>query len=260
MPALQERLTMDASSPPPLCDEHALFLDFDGVLVDFAPRPDLVKMKSDVVDALQAARRGLDGALAVVTGRNFEDIDRFVPLSLPGAGNHGRQLRMPGGFTQPVQDAELDREFEAIEAFVAGHPGTRSERKPGGVGVHYREAPHAEDDARAMMEALEAERDDLKLMRGKMIFELKEAHVHKGLGVEKLMAVPPFAGRVPVFVGDDVTDEDGFRAVQERGGFGIKVGEGETVAHHRVPDLRTIHEWLKTYAAQCRRARWRTVA
>ena len=129
------------------------------------------------------------------------------------------------------------------------HPGTASERKTGAVGLHYRQAPEHRDEAEALMRDLLSRRDDLMLMSGKMIFELKEKGVHKGLGVETLMRLEPFASRRPIFVGDDVTDEDGFRAVQARGGVGIKVGEGDTAAERRVPDLATLHAWLREAVA-----------
>ena len=227
----------------------ALFLDFDGVLVDFAPAPDLVRPEPFLVPTLETLQEKLDGALAIVTGRPLADIDRFLaPLVLPAAGQHGRELRVPGGEATEALPPPLDDEFAAVEAFVAEHPGTAAERKSGAVGIHYREAPQYRDEARALAERLLEGRDDLVLMSGKMIFELKERGVHKGLGVETMMALTPFEGRTPVFVGDDVTDEDGFRAAQAMGGIGIKVGEGDTEARVRVADLATFQDWLQAQA------------
>ena len=231
---------------PPLDASTALFLDFDGVLVDFAPAPDLVRPEDYLVPVLGALQLKLDGALAIVTGRPLVDIDRFLaPLKLTAAGQHGREIRLPGEEATEALPPDLDAEFEAVKAFVAEHPGTASERKTGAVGIHYRKAPEHREDARKLMGDLLAHRDDLALMSGKMIYELKEKAVHKGLGVRTMMALEPFAGRTPVFVGDDVTDEDGFRAAQAMGGTGIKVGEGETEARTRVDGLRAVHDWLK---------------
>lgn len=233
----------------PSLDGAALFLDFDGVLVDFAPAPDLVRPEPYIVDTLAALRERLDGALAIVTGRTLVDIDRFLnPLELPAAAQHGREIRMPGGVAEESMPPDLSAEEAAVRDFVNAHDGTAAERKSASVGLHYRQAPEHEAEARVLMERLAAARDDLALMRGKMIFELKEAGVHKGLGVETLMAVEPFAGRTPVMVGDDVTDEDGFRAARALGGHGVKVGEGETDACHRAPDLWAVHDWLRAAA------------
>ena len=233
----------------PSLDGAALFLDFDGVLVDFAPAPDLVQPEPYLVDVLRALHDRLGGALAVVTGRPLADIDRFLaPLSLPAAGQHGRETRLPGQAAEEALPPDLTAQEKAIRDFVAAHEGTAAERKSGSVGLHYRGAPEHEAAARDLMESLLDGRDDLALMRGKMIYELKEKGVHKGLGVETLMAVAPFAGRRPVFVGDDVTDEDGFRAAQALDGDGVKVGEGETVAHHRAADLWAVHDWLRAAA------------
>ena len=231
---------------PPLDDTTALFLDFDGVLVDFAPAPDLVRPEDYIVPTIGALQLKLGGAVAIVTGRALADIDRFLaPLVLPAAGQHGREIRMPGEEATEALPPDLDAEFEAVEAFVRSHPGTAAERKTAGVGVHYRQAPEHQEDARKLMGDLLSKRDDLTLMSGKMIYELKEKHVHKGVGVETMMALEPFGGRTPIFVGDDVTDEDGFRAVQARGGTGIKVGEGDTEAKLRVDSLADIHHWLR---------------
>ena len=231
---------------PPLDDAAALFLDFDGVLVDFAPAPDLVKPEDYVVPVLGALQLKLGGALAVVTGRPLADVDRFLaPLKFTAAGQHGREIRLPGQEATEALPPDLDAEFEAVQAFVKSRPGTASERKTGSVGLHYRQAPEHGEDARRLMGDLLAKREDLALMSGKMIYELKEKGVHKGLGVRTLMALEPFAGRTPIFVGDDVTDEDGFRAVQEIGGIGIKVGEGETAAKLRADDLHAVHDWLR---------------
>ena len=240
-------MTADLPSPDlPSLDGAALFLDFDGVLVDFAPAPDLVRPEPYIVDTLAALADRLDGAVAMVTGRPLADIDRFLaPLTLPAAGQHGREVRLPSRPAVEAVPPDLSAEEEAVRAFVVDHPGTAAERKSAAVGLHYRQAPEHEQAARDLMERLADARDELTLMRGKMIFELKEAGVHKGLGVETLMRGKPFKGRTPVFVGDDVTDEDGFRAAQALGGAGVKVGEGATEATHRVPDLWTVHRWLR---------------
>ena len=231
---------------PPLDSTAALFLDFDGVLVDFAPAPDLVEPEHYLVPTIGALQLKLEGAVAVVTGRPLRDIDHFLaPLKLPAAGQHGREIRLPGEEATEALPPDLDAEFAAVEAFVRDHPGTASERKTGAVGLHYRKAPEHGEEAHKMMGDLLSHRDDLVLMSGKMIYELKEKGVHKGQGVDTLMALKPFAGRRPIFVGDDVTDEDGFRAVQAHGGVGIKVGEGDTEAAQRVAGLRDIHDWLR---------------
>lgn len=213
----------------------ALFLDFDGTLVDIAGRPDDVVVRPDLPAILSAIRERLEGALAIVTGRPLGDIDRFLPgLSLDGCGIHGLERRVAGRVILPDLP-ELGDEIEALQRRFGGRPGIIVEDKRIGVGIHWRLAPEAEDEARAAIADL-ARRlgPGYRVQDGKAVSEILPAHAGKGAGIRALMGMPPYSGRRPVFVGDDRTDEDGFAAVNALGGVTIKIGPGATGAGYRV--------------------------
>ena len=213
----------------------ALFLDFDGTLVDLAATPEGVVVAPGLVDALAVLRDRLDGRLAIISGRPIEQIDTMLgPLILPVAGVHGMERRAADGVLHytPVPD------ISAVQAcalhLASTHPGLRVEQKRGALALHYRQAPELESLCRAEM--LRAIRDcpDLLLLHGKMVIEAKPAGVTKGTAIRDFMAEAPFIGRRPVFAGDDATDEAGFACVQEAGGLGLKIGAGPSVARHRI--------------------------
>ncbi len=207
-----------------------------------------------VDDALPALlgrlQRALGGALAIVTGRLMEDIDRrLAPVRLPVAGLHGLELRRPDG-SWMVTDAsdELDAARADLAGFANRCSGVMLEDKGRAVALHFRTAPERAAACRAAAESAVRDRPDLHLVAGKMIFEIKPRAADKGTAVDTLMTLPPFAGRVPVFAGDDVTDEDAFKVVKRLQGKTIKVGDGETVARYRVRDVRTFLDWLSDMA------------
>ncbi len=236
----------------PSGQQFAIFTDFDGTLVEIADTPEAVRIPLELPRALSGLSRALDGALAVVSGREIADIDRMLfPIVLPVAGSHGAQRREPTG--RRVDSAEESSDAAArvsarLSEFVAEHPMLVLERKAYGVSLHYRRAPHLEDLSRdAMTRAISTE-PALGLMAGKMVFEARPVSASKGHAVEAFMAQRPFAGRRPIFIGDDTTDEDGFRSVQGLGGIGIKVGTGPTIAHQRLPDVAGVYSLLQAVA------------
>ena len=214
---------------PPLPAHPALFLDVDGTLVEIAPRPEDVRASEALRGQLRRLVRRLDGAVALVSGRSLQDLDRlFGPLVLPAAGQHGVELRPRAGRTvrAAVDEAALGRARGALDAFVARHSGLRLEDKGAALAVHFRAAPLLESAVDATMTALAASLGPgFHVQRGLLVRELKPRAVDKGTALRALMADEPFAGRVPIAVGDDVTDLDAFRAAAELGGFGIAVGD-----------------------------------
>lgn len=228
----------------------ALFLDFDGTLTELAPSPDAVRLDADMPAVLSGLLESLDGAVALISGRSLAELDRFTGLVLPGAGVHGLELRERiGTKSHPPEDAAGIVWIEhALAPLVRGDPRLILESKPGAVALHYRRAPDREQDCRtAMAEALAAT-SGLHVIEGKMVLEAKPDHVNKGYAIENLMRVPPFAGRLPVFAGDDRTDEDGFGIVKALKGVTIKIGPGPTIADHRVASVAVFLNWLKEVA------------
>lgn len=244
--------------PLPLIDDSiALFLDFDGTLTEIASRPDAVHLPPDLVPLLGALHERLEGALAIVSGRTLSELDAFLPpLRLASAAEHGAMLRLNGAIT-PVGAARdgsattelglfLDRAERRAREFAARHPGLLVERKTATLALHYRSAPELGERCVETMRAALDESAPLELLHGKCVVELKPAGLSKGNAIDLLMRQAPFAGRVPVFAGDDLTDEAGFARVRELGGIAIKVGPGETIATFRCESPRVLRDWLRT--------------
>jgi len=216
----------------------AVFLDFDGVIAEIAPTPDAVVVDPQTISRLQSLRSALDGALAIVSGREIESIDELVrPIELAVAGDHGNTRRRVDGELVVTNGAALTA-AASLHQHLIGIFGRDEailvELKPSAVAVHYRLAPEREAECvAAVMEAL-PNYPALSPMTGKMVIEARAAGANKGMAVDDFMAEAPFSGRIPLFVGDDLTDEDGFAAVQALGGAGIKVGTGDTIAAYRI--------------------------
>ena len=224
----------------------ALFLDFDGTLVDLAAQPEAVVVPSGLVDTLAALDKYLGGAIAMISGRPIDQVDAFLhPLRLPVAGVHGTERRGGNGAVTLMSTHPLEHVEEVAFALAARHPQLRVENKRGSVALHYRQAPELEPLCLQAMQGAVEESPGLTLLRGKMVVEAKPGGASKGQAIEAFLKEPPFAGRMPVFIGDDTTDEPGFSTVQQLGGQGVKVGEGPTVASHRLDSPAMLRDQLQ---------------
>jgi trehalose 6-phosphate phosphatase len=228
----------------------ALFLDFDGTLVDIAPAPDLVHVPGGLPALLERLRDRLDGALGIVSGRPIGQIDAYLrPFRAATAGLHGLERRRADGtLVETPPHPALERLRARLVPFVASRPGLLLEDKGLSIALHYRNAPERGDECRAEMEAALADAPGLDLLHGKMVFEARPHGMDKGSAIALFLTEPPFHGRTPVFAGDDRTDEDGFRIVAARGGLTVKVGAGDTLAAIRAGGVAEIHEWLTRLA------------
>jgi trehalose 6-phosphate phosphatase len=236
----------------------ALFLDFDGTLVDIAPEPGAVTVPSSLVPTLTALHGHLGGAIAVVSGRPIAQIDQFLaPLRLATAGIHGAERRSTAGDLARIDSPPLHVVEGAAAALVARHPALLVEHKHASIAVHYRRAPELEAACVEAMQQAVDRSPGMTLLRGKMVVEAKPGGVSKGNAIEAFLLEPPFAGRRPVFIGDDVTDEAGFSTVQRLGGLGVKVGEGPTVAAERLADPGALRHAFDTAVARTVAARAR---
>ena len=228
----------------------ALFLDFDGTMVDIAPQPSAVHVPQPLIAALRNLHDYLKGAIAVISGRQIAQIDAFLqPLQLPVAGVHGAELRGVDGVLHLLHSQPLDQVQEAACLLAAQNPGLLVENKGSSLALHFRQRPELEDLCLRTMEQAVQESPGITLLRGKMVVEAKPGGASKGRAIEAFLEEQPFAGRTPVFIGDDVTDEVGFSTVQRLGGVGIKVGEGATCAWRRLPDPQALRQELEAAVA-----------
>ncbi len=234
---------------PTITLHTALFLDFDGTLVELAATPSLVHVSADVIVSLSTLQLKLEGALALVSGRSLGNLDAFVhPLRVAAAGEHGSQRRGANGHLSLVAPAELGTAIAAGQALVLAHPALLLERKTNGISLHYRQAPELENICIAALQAAIQHINNLELIRGKCVVEVKPKAANKGTAIADFMQEAPFARRQCIFAGDDTTDESGFAAVQSMGGYGIKVGPGPTAARYRCASVTDLASWLRAAA------------
>ena len=215
---------MPLALPPP--DRAALLLDIDGTLLDLAPMPDLVVVPPGLLDTLRRLRRHLGDALAVVTGRPVEQADALLEgVPYAAAGEHGGAIRrQPEGPIERPSLPALPEEWTArAAALIEAHPGSLLERKRHGFVLHYRLAPAAGPALQTGATELVEQNMAFQVLEASMAWEIRPRGVDKGVAVERLCARAPFAGRSPIFIGDDVTDEDGIRIAQAMGGTGLRV-------------------------------------
>jgi len=234
------------AEPPRLSESAALYLDFDGTLVDFAPAPDLVQVRSELPALLSSLHARQHGAVAVVSGRRLSEVDHLCcPVVLAGAGVHGAELRphVPGS-TQFHVDPRADEIAQALRIRFAEDRRVLVEDKGAAVALHFRLAPERAEECIQAMRALARPRA-LEVLVGNQVVEARVHGFDKGHAIRMLAAQAPFAGRMPIFVGDDRTDEDGFVAVAALGGYGVKVGPGETAARYRCESIEAVHIWLR---------------
>jgi trehalose 6-phosphate phosphatase len=236
--------------PPDLLDGAALFLDFDGTLVDLAETPDAIRVPDALAPLLGRLRRRLDGRIAVVSGRALADLERHLPLTdIAFSGSHGLELRLADGTALPLSvPAGLEDVTARVHRFAEAEPGLLVEQKPAGIAVHYRRRPDAGEDVAAFVEEVARERG-FKVQRGHMVVELRPHGADKGDALRAFMSEPHFAGARPVFVGDDLTDEHAFAAASALGGAGVLVGpERATAARYRLNGVAEVAAWLEDAA------------
>jgi len=241
-------------TPPLLDDGCALFLDVDGTLIEFADDPARVQLLPQVREAIGAISDRLSGAVALVSGRPLAQLDLlFAPLRLPAAGLHGHELRddRAARAAMPEDTAGWLHDLHQRAAHMAKeHPGVKVEDKGISLALHWRSAPEAADSVLAFAKEAIGALPGYRLQPGDHVVEFVPQGADKGVAVEQLMARAPFLGRVPVFVGDDLTDEFGFTAAHRLGGWSVRVGTREpTEAAYALADPHAVHAWLRENAA-----------
>lgn len=242
------RFAGNARRIPAPSRDWAYFIDFDGTLVELAETPDAIVVGTRLRVLLQHLRQACQGAVAIVTGRTLATMDRHLALPwISAAGMHGSEYRNGASRSRDETHAvDLAPHFERrLAPVLRKHPNLHLENKGAAVALHYRKQPALGAYAKRLIkQTATAYARPLEILSGKYVIEAKPGGADKGRAVRRFLTEPPFKGRLPVFIGDDVTDEDAFRAVNALHGLTIKVGRGRTAARYRLPTISAVHEWL----------------
>jgi trehalose 6-phosphate phosphatase len=241
--------------PPPAVNlrETAVLLDIDGTILDIAPTPDAVNVPDSLRRILARLSRETGGALALVSGRSLGNIDLlFAPLRLPAIGGHGAELRPSADGETDVEARPLDGDLrDRLAELAVGAPGVLVEDKGYSLAVHYRLAPEQEGRVKRAVAAIKADwpKEAIEVLPGKAVVEIKPAGFHKGAAIRELMQHKPFAGRRPIFVGDDTTDESAFAVMPEFGGRGFSVGRNVPGTAYCFSAPSEVRRWLERLSA-----------
>jgi trehalose 6-phosphate phosphatase len=244
-------MTLGDLTPLRLLSGDALFLDFDGTLAEIGPDPDAIALAAETAAALAMLATRLGGAVAILSGRDIRDLAQRTPDAVWRLGGHGLEVVAPGDAPPTAPPGLPDAVLAPLTA-VTAIPSVRLEIKGPVAALHYRAAPQAEADCVAAARAAAALAPGLVSQQGKMVVEVKPAGAHKGSALRRLSEAPPFAGRRPIMLGDDTTDEDAIAAAEALGGIGVKVGPGPTAASLRTPDPAAVRAWLAREAVGSR--------
>ena len=243
---------MTPASPPASSLDWCLFLDVDGTLVELTDTPFDTRASGELKALLNEVSARLGGAVALVSGRSIEYLDAlFAPARLPSAGLHGVERRKGSGAIHGASfhDSQLDPARAALVDLVQSHPGTLLEDKGRTIALHFRLAPQFEAELRdAVTGIATALGTHYHVQAGSMMLEIKPRGFNKGAAVKEFMKEPPFSGRTPVYVGDDLTDLDGFRVAETHGGISIAVGDRVQGEYH-LDDPAAVLAWLAGIAA-----------
>lgn len=237
--------------PPPataVTTGSALFLDADGTLLAFADDPEGVVLPAGLLATLDALHAALGGALALVSGRPIDGLDRlFGRPAWAAAGQHGLERRAADGTltTVPVDRDELARLRESVHLAARDLPGLRVEDKSWSVALHWREHPELGPEVAQRAPAIADAFPGFELQPGNHVCEFKPRGMDKGVAVAKFLDEAPFRGRKPVYLGDDLTDEHAFVVVNALGGMSVRVG-ARTPSHaaFTLSSPADVHAWL----------------
>jgi len=243
---------MTADSTPHFGSNWALFLDVDGTLLDLAEHPDNVKLPCGLIDSLSVIQNTKCTPIALISGRPINLLDRlFAPLRLCIAGQHGAERRMADGqiARYQIRNLAFTNARNDLRRIEQENAGLFLEDKGLTLALHYRNAPHLQAEVENLVKGVIQDLgDDFIMVSGNMVLEIRPGGRDKGEAIAEFMEEQPFSGRIPVFIGDDVTDEDGFTCVNQLDGHSIKVGEGSTVARWRLANVSCVLVWLDQYA------------
>ena len=230
----------------------AILLDVDGTILDIAPTPSDVEVPDSLRTTLRRVAERAGGALALVSGRPLRELDAiFAPLRLAAIGGHGAEIRIASDSASLRSSAPLDAALkDELKTIARKFPGVTLEDKGYSVAMHYRARPALGPTLMRKLRDLRRARSEhpIELLSGKAVIEVKIAGFNKGTAVRELMAHPPFVGRVPICIGDDVTDEDAFAVMPEFDGIAISVGRKVAGVYGRFQTPADVRNWLDRIA------------
>jgi trehalose 6-phosphate phosphatase len=240
---------MTENQVPNFSDRWAVFLDVDGTLLHFAEHLEAVQFAPDLIQTLVALQQRVP--LALISGRSLDSLDKlFGTLRLAAAGQHGAERRDGNGVVHRRNRlAGLSMLKESLQTLADGQRGTLIEDKGNTLAFHYRGAPELQARIKTLITDAMQNDGNYHLLCGNMVYEVREQGIDKGTTIQTFMREAPYLGRVPVFLGDDTTDEDGFVQVNALGGHSIKVGAGVTAARWRLHSVDAVLQWLQDYVA-----------
>jgi len=249
IPTMQAESALSLTPAP----DWALFLDVDGTILHLRDTPDGVEASEQLLGILELIHDRMGGAVALVSGRGIANLDSlFAPHRLPTAGLHGLERRSADGTLHRIEEpAALDELRPPLLKLASASTKVILEDKGHALAVHYRLAPELGDEIKSRVEELARPfSSELHVMHGKMVSEIKPRLADKGSAIRDFMSEAPFKDRVPVFIGDDTTDEDGFRYINTMSGYSVRVGEsGDTAARYVLPGVDEVIAWLATWPA-----------
>lgn len=229
-------------------ERTALFLDFDGTLVDFAETPEAVEVPDGLRALLLDLNEHLSGALALVSGRSIESLDSLLKLpQLSAAGGHGAEWRILPGEVHRATEVDVDA-LERVRAKLsplAAEHALLLEDKGHSLALHFRSRPSVEAPLDQFIAAEIRDLPDIRVISGNCVREVQARGVDKGMAVARFMQSSPFKGRTPCYIGDDTTDEDAFAWVNDHAGRSVKVGNGSTSAQERLLGIEQVHDFLQ---------------
>jgi trehalose 6-phosphate phosphatase len=236
----------------PFSRNWALFLDIDGTILELAETPGQVVVSARLRGLVRNLNTAMGTALALVSGRSLSGIDDLFQIpSLSAAGLHGVECRTGvDGIThvQSVDESVMQSFRSRLKCCIGRYPGLVLEDKKLSIAIHFRRAAHLQTAVEKILHETIADHDSaFHIQHGKMIAEIKPRGADKGFAIRRLMQAPPFRDRSPVFIGDDITDEDGFLVINEMHGTSIKVGAGRTGAAYRLAQPAEVIDWLEAY-------------
>lgn len=249
-------MTDPLTAPPVLSGQYAFFFDLDGTLAEIQTHPEQVTLPEAIRSTLHQLAQQQSGALALISGRSMTELDALAaPYRFPLAGVHGAEHRDINGqnFIVSLPTALAGEVQQWLEQAIAELTGCELENKGMAFALHYRQAPQHQQAIEQLAAKTVARFDGLALQPGKCVVEIKPAGINKGAAIHAFMQEAPFRGRIPVFVGDDLTDEAGFEVVNRAGGVSVKVGAGTTHARWRLESVAQTHKWLQQLTQQTSR-------